>query len=332
MIFYQLFEKESSTYTYILGDSLSKEAVIIDPVMENLERDLKLLNDLDLKLLFILDTHVHADHVTSSRFLRSKTGAQIGIGKAYGVSFADLSLSQNDVLSFGNHQIEVLHTPGHTEGCVSYLCESRVFTGDALLIRGCGRTDFQEGSSESLFDSIKNKLYVLPEETEVYPAHDYKGLSHSTIGLEKKLNSRINDSTTLEEFKRTMENLHLPRPKKIDEALPCNLSGGMKIPELSPAELNKLEPKPIIIDVRRKEEFNNELGHIEGARLITQGEELDQWLEIQNKETRIVFVCRSGRRSADATAEALLQAFTDVFNLEGGMLKWNELHLPVSKT
>jgi sulfur dioxygenase len=227
LLFFQLFEKESSTYTYLLADSATKEAVIIDPVLETLERDLLLIEELGLKLSYILETHVHADHITSAGEIRRKTGAKIAVNSAYGLTCADRGLTDGDTISFGRHQLKVIHTPGHTKGCTSYHLGDRVFTGDALLVRGCGRTDFQGGSSETLFHSVREKLFTLPDETEVYPAHDYKGFTKTTIGAEKKFNPRLNLSLGQTEFLTIMANLKLQYPKKIDEAVPANLLCGV---------------------------------------------------------------------------------------------------------
>lgn len=227
IIFHQLFEKETSTYTYLLGDSLSKEAVLIDPVLSMIERDLNLLKDLDLKLKFALDTHVHADHISASGELRLRTGARVGISSAYQMACPDLRLEDGQELQFGNFILKVLHTPGHTSGCLSYFIQDMVFTGDALLVRGCGRTDFQDGSSEKLFHSVREKIFRLPDETTIFPAHDYKGFTKSQVGLEKRFNPRLKLDVTLDEFKVIMANLKLAPPQKIEEAVPANLQCGI---------------------------------------------------------------------------------------------------------
>jgi glyoxylase-like metal-dependent hydrolase (beta-lactamase superfamily II) len=226
MIFHQLFEKESSTYTYLLGDPATKEAILIDPVLETIERDLTLVKDLGLTLKYVLDTHVHADHVTAAGQLRERTQAKTGVSRHAKVDCADLSLSDGQELQFGPHVLRVLETPGHTDSCLSFLCEGMVFTGDALLIRGTGRTDFQQGSSEALFDSIHGTLFRLPPETKVYPAHDYKGIGHSTIAQEMKLNPRVGGGKTKADFVRIMSELKLDQPKKIGVALPANMACG----------------------------------------------------------------------------------------------------------
>lgn len=226
LIFRQLFEKESSTYSYLLADKKSKEALIIDPVKETFERDLKLINELSLNLKYILDTHVHADHITSSWLLKEKTGARICLGENSGVENADLLLKDSEEISFGCFTVKSILTPGHTNGCTSFSILDMLFTGDTLLIRGNGRTDFQQGSSETLFDSITKKLFSFPNETIVYPGHDYNGLTSSSIGEEKALNPRIGSNKTLQEFSQIMKELGLAHPKKIKEAVPANLKCG----------------------------------------------------------------------------------------------------------
>ncbi len=226
MIFQQLFEPTTSTYTYLLADPDSLEAIIIDSVIETSERDFNLIKELGLKLLYVLDTHVHADHITAAGKLSEKTGAKIAISSAGHVEGADCLLDDGDVLRFGEFKVEALATPGHTDSCMSFYVEDRVFTGDALLIRTNGRTDFQQGSAEKLYTSIHQKLLTLPDETLVYPAHDYKGFTSSTIGDEKRFNTRIGGGRTLNEFIDIMQNLKLSPPKKMSVAVPANLKCG----------------------------------------------------------------------------------------------------------
>ena len=226
-IFYQLYEAESSTYTYLIGDPESREAALIDPVLETLERDLTLVRELKLKPKYVLETHVHADHITSSGAIRKKTGALIGLSDQAQVECADLALEEGEELSLGKLKIKVIHTPGHTNSCASFLFEGRIFTGDALLIRDCGRTDFQQGSSERLFKSVREKLFSLPQETKVYPAHDYKGRTSSTIGEEREFNPRLKIENSIEDFERIMSELKLDPPKKIKESVPANMRCGI---------------------------------------------------------------------------------------------------------
>lgn len=226
LIFRQLFEKESSTYSYLIGDYETKEALIIDPVIENTERDLSLIKELSLNLKYILDTHVHADHITGSWALKEKTGASIALGENTGVDNADLLLKDSQELKIGNFTLKSILTPGHTNGCTSFFIENMLFTGDTLLIRGNGRTDFQQGSSETLYRSITEKLFTYPKSTIVYPGHDYKGHTSSTIEEEMEHNPRIGGKKSLSEFSKIMDNLSLANPKKIKEAVPANLKCG----------------------------------------------------------------------------------------------------------
>lgn len=227
MIFRQLQDQVSNTFTYFLADEKTKEGVVIDPVLENVERDFQLINHLGIKLLWILDTHVHADHITGSSMLKLKTGAKTGLGKATQVACVDHLFAEGEKIIFGQHLLQVIATPGHTNGCTTYyLDRDCVFTGDTLLIQGCGRTDFQEGSSEKLFSSVHDKLFILPDHVVVYPGHDYAGRTQSTIGEEKKSNPRLKTGTTLAQFVEIMKNLKLDYPKQMDRALPANLSCG----------------------------------------------------------------------------------------------------------
>jgi glyoxylase-like metal-dependent hydrolase (beta-lactamase superfamily II) len=226
----QLFDPPSSTYTYVVFDELTREALIIDPVDEQLERDLQLLREYGLKLLWTVETHAHADHITSAGLLAEHTAAQTAAPAGSGITTAAVLLRDGDVLKFGAQEIRALATPGHTEGSMSYLWRSatasHVFTGDALLINGCGRTDFQSGSAEALYHSLTKVLFALPDATIVWPGHDYRGRTHSTIGAEKSRNERV-AGKSLAEFVAIMAALQLPKPKRIDEAVPANLSSGL---------------------------------------------------------------------------------------------------------
>ncbi len=230
MIFRQLFDPETSTYTYLLADAGTREALLIDSVLEQLERDCSLLEELGLRLAYALETHVHADHVTASGRLRERLGARIGVGARAGVANAELALSDGDEVRAGSVRLEVMHTPGHTSGCVAYLCRERgmVFTGDTLLIRGCGRTDFQQGDPRALFRSVRERIFSLPDETLVYPGHDYKGRTVSTVAEEKRFNPRLRLERSLEEFVATMRGLRLAYPKRRDVAVPANLLSGLQ--------------------------------------------------------------------------------------------------------
>lgn len=228
VIFYQLFESETSTYTYLVADAASLEAVLIDPVLETLERDLKLITETGVKLKYVLDTHIHADHITSAGKLRERLQIKTGLSHGAGVDCADIPLKDGDVLNLGTTRIEVMETPGHTDSCLTYVIEDMVFTGDALLIRGNGRTDFQQGSAERLYESI-HKIFRLPDHFTIYPGHDYRGQTKSTIALEKQFNPRIGGGRTKEEFVEIMKNLKLSDPKKMMEAVPANMACGRKI-------------------------------------------------------------------------------------------------------
>jgi glyoxylase-like metal-dependent hydrolase (beta-lactamase superfamily II) len=234
VLFFQLFETQSCTYTYLIGDPATREAVLIDPVLETVDRDLKLVEELGLKLSFVLDTHLHADHITGAGEIRRRTGAKTGISKDANVECADMALQEGDVIRFGEQALQVLATPGHTNTCLSFYDEKNgmVFTGDSLMIRAAGRTDFQSGSSEKLYESIHEKLYLLPASTRVYPGHDYRGQTMSTIELEMKFNPRVGATIGKGEFIRIMSELKLSNPQKIHEALPANLSCGQAKPSV----------------------------------------------------------------------------------------------------
>ncbi|KAM9353047.1 persulfide dioxygenase ETHE1, mitochondrial [Symphorus nematophorus] len=227
LLFRQLFEAESSTYTYLLADTETKDAILIDPVLETIDRDLKLIRELCLNLKVAVNTHCHADHITSTGLMKKRlVGLKSAISKFSGAS-ADILLSEGDKIAFGKHYVSVRETPGHTDGCVVLVTgdQSMAFTGDALLIRGCGRTDFQQGCPKKLYNSVHQKIFTLPDHCLVYPAHDYLGQTVSTVGEERKFNPRLTKS--LEEFVNIMNNLNLPKPKKIDISVPANLVCGV---------------------------------------------------------------------------------------------------------
>ena len=218
----QMFDAESSTFTYVLVDRPTREAVFIDSVDSFIERDLKLVERLSLKVRYVVETLAHADHVTGAGMLRDQTRAQAVAPAGCGIAPADIQLLHGDVLSFGTgEEFQALHTPGHTAGSMSYVWRGNVFTGDALLIDGCGRTDFQGGDAGTLYDSITGRLFTLPDETRVYPAHDYHGHSVSTIGWEKRHNARLANRDRAS-FIELMANLNLPKPKMIEIAVPAN--------------------------------------------------------------------------------------------------------------
>lgn len=223
----QLFDPASSTYTYLLFDQTTREAVIIDPVDEQIERDLAVLREYGLHLVWTLETHAHADHITSAGKLAELAGARTAAPAGCGIGTAGRQLQDGEELEFGSERLRALHTPGHTAGSMSYLWRDHVFTGDALLIGGCGRTDFQSGSAVDLYRSLTQVLFALPDGTTVWPGHDYQGRTSSTIGHEKASNPRVAGKTEAE-FVAIMDSLNLPRPRRIDEAVPANLTSGLR--------------------------------------------------------------------------------------------------------
>jgi len=349
MLFRQLFDPETSTYTYLLADEENREAVLIDPVREHVARDVQLLTELELKLLYSLETHAHADHVTGGGSLREKLGCRLVVSERSGIRTADLALKQADEVEFGRHTLEVLETPGHTDGCVTYVCHEpgMAFTGDALLIRGCGRTDFQQGDARILFDSVRGKILSLPESTLLYPAHDYKGRMVTTVTEEKRFNPRLGDAKSVEEFAELMANLDLAYPKRIDEAVPANMASGLTEPE--PATPSRLESDawapvqrtttgvPVVlpewladrraglrlVDVREHVEFCGPLGHLEGAELVPLSE-LETHAAAWERDRPVVTVCTYGTRSGTATGILGKQGFTQVASLHGGLVRWLE--------
>ena len=229
LIFKQLFERESCTYTYLIADSDSKEAAIVDAVDIMMDRDKALLEELELDLKFIIETHIHADHITSACPLKKyypNARIVIGMENVDAEACSDIMVNEGHILKIGKYEISTIETPGHTIGCMSYLVENKLLTGDALFIRSTGRCDFQGGSAESLYESIQ-KLFKLPDTTEVFPAHDYNGLSMSTIGEEKRFNTMIKESYDQKAFIKNVNNLDLGLPKKIKVAVPANQSCGL---------------------------------------------------------------------------------------------------------
>ena len=343
MIFRQLYDANTSTYTYLLGDEASRQAALIDPVREQLERDLKLLGELGLQLSYVLDTHVHADHVTAAGALREKTGAKT-IGGPGGAACSDVKAREGDTFRLGSIEIRVLETPGHTADSLSFVIGDRVFTGDALLIRGTGRTDFQNGNAAALYDAITEKLFQLPDATRVFPGHDYRGQSESSIGEEKRYNPRVAGKSRAE-FIELMSNLQLPRPARIDEAVPANRACGNPSQLLASAwdrardgdgfrNLGPRAAQPLLgqarfLDVREPEEYRAE--HIAEAELVPERSLLEaaaSW----PRQAPLVLVCRSGRRSANCATQLARLGFERVFNLEGGMLAWIEQGLDVVRS
>ena len=228
MIFRQLFDPETSTYSYLLADEITREAVLIDPVREQVARDADLIRELGLTLRFTLETHVHADHITGAAALRTRLGSRAAVGAAAGVACADVALADGAALQFGSLELRALATPGHTAGCTTYALASAgvAFTGDALLIRGCGRTDFQQGNARRLFHSVREHIFTLPDATLLYPGHDYRGRTVTTVAEEKRWNPRLGLARSEAEFVALMAGLKLDYPKRMDESVPANLACG----------------------------------------------------------------------------------------------------------
>lgn len=339
----QLFDPASSTYTYLLVDEATREGLIIDPVDEQIERDLALLEQRNIKLVWAVETHGHADHITSAWLLAEHTGAQTAAPAGCGIGTVSVQLRDGDTLSFGGEQIRAIHTPGHTQGSTCYLWRNHVFTGDTLLIGTCGRTDFQSGSPEALYDSLTNKLFALPDETIVWPAHDYAGRSHTTIGAEKAGNSRV-AGKSLSEFVTIMNGLTLPRPRRIDEAVPANLTSGRRH-DADGGDLNSVKPatgyagdvspqlacawwqagEAVLVDVRSDAE-REWVGFIPGAIPLA----WKQWPEMKVSEDfgkrlaeavppgkKLLLLCRSGVRSQAAALQASELGFEAYSVLEG---------------
>jgi glyoxylase-like metal-dependent hydrolase (beta-lactamase superfamily II) len=227
MIFRQLLEPVSSTYTYLLGCEETRQAILIDPVVNSIDRDLGVLQSLGLTLACSVDTHIHADHITAALELRRRAGSRIAAPAMDGLPCVDTGLVEGTPLQVGSIRLDPLHTPGHTDGHFAYRLPDRVFTGDALLIDGCGRTDFQNGDARALYASVTGKLFALPDDTLVYPGHDYQGRRVSTIGQEKARNPRLGQGRSLESFVQLMGELHLPYPTFIDYAVPGNRQCGV---------------------------------------------------------------------------------------------------------
>jgi len=369
MLFRQLFDRESSTYTYLLADEETREAILIDPVREQVERDVQILEELGLTLVYSLETHVHADHVTSSGVLRKRLGCQTVLSAVAGAGCPDVLVEDGEVLEVGSIRVEARHTPGHTNGDVTYVVTGpdggpRAFTGDTLLIRGCGRTDFQQGDADALYDSVMTKIFSLPDDTPIYPGHDYKGRTSSTVGEEKRHNPRLGGGTTREAFREIMANLNLAQPKKIDVAVPANLRCGVEldglpphvmaaaqeltdrdrarwapvsrtdagVPEIEAAWLRDHASELRVIDVREADELVGPLGALDGIEHVPLGSlrgAIARWRG-SDPEARIVVVCRSGGRSGEAAVMLERAGFTRVASLRGGMLGYRAMEQQLS--
>ncbi|PCH85000.1 MAG: MBL fold metallo-hydrolase [Piscirickettsiaceae bacterium] len=332
--------------SYLVADIEAGVAAIIDPVESNIDRYLAMLAYHRLTLEFVADTHTHADHRSACTALRRLTGAKVLMHERSPQPNVDGRLNDGDEISVGNVSIKVLETPGHTPDSLSfYINNDRVLTGDVILIQGTGRADFAGGDAGAQYDSITEKLFTLSDETLVFPGHDYRGNTESTIGVEKKSNPRIAGKTR-KEYIEIMDNLNLPLPERIQEVLQINQSevddDRIKFPmvaelnqvlQMEPAAVReKIDSDAVIIDVREKSEYYGELGHLKGSRLIPLSDialSLDE-LE-QDRDKEIILVCRSGARSTTAAAILKGLGFEKVKNLKGGMLDWHKQGFPVEK-
>ena len=351
LIFRQLFDPQSSTYSYLLADGTTNAAVLIDPVFEQARRDEALIHELGLDLVATVETHVHADHVTAAWLHHRALGCDIVVSAAGGAAGADRQLAHGDRIVFGSRHLEARATPGHTHGCMTFVLddESRAFTGDCLLIRGSGRTDFQQGDARAMYQSVRMQILTLPADCLLYPAHDYRGLTVTSVAEERRFNPRLGGDIGEADFVGFMNNLGLPHPKLIDIAVPANLRVGrpeqeIAIPadpgwahlnftfagiwEIEPRALEEVAPKVQIVDVRENSEFTGSLGHVRGAQLVPLGELQARASEIA-RDKPVVVVCRSGARSAQALVLLQKAGFSEVANLAGGMLRWRAEGHPV---
>jgi glyoxylase-like metal-dependent hydrolase (beta-lactamase superfamily II)/rhodanese-related sulfurtransferase len=359
LIFRQLFDALSSTYSYLLVDAPSRQAVLIDPVWDQFVRDAALLRELGVRLVFTLETHVHADHVTAAWLFQQKLGSRIGVSAKAGAAGADRLLDHGDTVAFGGESLQVRATPGHTGGCLTYVTadHAMAFTGDALLVRGAGRTDFQQGDARTLYRSVYGQIFTLPDRCLLYPGHDYAGRTATSVGEERAHNPRLGGARSEDDFAGYMANLGLPHPKQMELAVPANLqcgrpAAGGAASQVLPAEIAwgpvvrtyagvpTIEPEWVaqhlaevtILDVREPDEFDGELGHIVGARLIPLGQLRGRLSEVPAAadDDPVVIVCRSGGRSAAAAAILEKAGATRVANISGGMVQWHSLSLPLA--
>ncbi|HSS26963.1 MAG TPA: MBL fold metallo-hydrolase [Usitatibacter sp.] len=350
LVFRQLGDPTSSTYTYLLADSDTREALLIDPVFDQVLRDAALIDELGLELRWTLDTHVHADHVTGAWLLKHRTGSRIAVSATSGASGADRYLAHGDKVAFGSRHLEARATPGHTNGCMTFVMadHTMAFTGDCLLIRGSGRTDFQQGDARSMYRSVRQQIFPLPPECLLYPAHDYRGLTATSVAEERRFNPRLADSIAEDDFVGYMSHLGLPHPKQIDVAVPANLRCGQPqaaqegveqswapltvtfagIREIQPQVLEDVMARVRVIDVREPEEWNGSLGHIAGSTLVPLGQLSSRASEL-GRDRPLVMACRSGARSAQAVVILQRLGFTQVANLAGGIIRWRASGLAV---
>lgn len=343
MIFRQLFDSVSGTYSYLIASRHGAEALIIDPVLEKVDRYIQLLNDLDLRLVKAVDTHLHADHITGIGALRDRTHCITAMGEQTKADIVSMRIADGDQLDIEGVSLGVVYTPGHTDDSYSFTLADRVFTGDTLLIRGTGRTDFQNGDAKAQYESIFNRLLKLPDETLVYPAHDYKGDTVSTIGEERAFNPRL-QVRSVEEYVYLMSNLNLPDPKMMDVAVPANMRIGLHQEDvasrgwsLTPADAKALlgQPNVALVDLRERRERERH-GEIPGSlhapysalqENIGRGGILH---DIANNK-RLVFYCAFGERSAMAVQAAQDQGLKSSCHIQGGMAAWKSAGGPVSR-
>ena len=334
----QLFDRESCTYTYLLIDGQTREGAIIDPVLETFDRDMQIIKELGVELLYTIETHAHADHITSAGKFREMTGAKLVYGEGTGIKAIDIPLADGDKIDLGHYQIRAISTPGHTSGCTSYFRDGMLFSGDTLLIRGCGRTDFQDGDPGKLYDSITQKLFVLSDDTVVYPCHDYNGRTASTIGEEKAWNPRLGGDRSRDEFVELMNNLNLDMPKRINEAVPANMSVGIRfdpnrylLRDFNMDDLHQvwqeLPPKTLVMDNRTPEEYAR--GHVPGSRNIPMGTE-DAHVDELRDYDKVYLYCRSGRRAQTTTTNLNFQGLNHIVCIShSGMPDWEKAGYPV---
>jgi glyoxylase-like metal-dependent hydrolase (beta-lactamase superfamily II)/rhodanese-related sulfurtransferase len=343
MIFRQLFDSVSGTYSYLLASRAGGEALILDPVLEKADRYCQLLRELDLRLVKAVDTHLHADHVTGLGELRDRTQCITIMGEQSKADVVSMRVSDGDRVTIEGLSLDVMYTPGHTDDSYSYLMGDRVFTGDTLLIRGTGRTDFQNGSSRAQYESIFNRLLRLPDETMVYPAHDYKGDTVSTIGEERRYNPRL-QVRSVDEYIELMANLKLPNPKMMDVAVPANMHVGLHQEELAKQglALSALDaikslgrPDILLVDLRETSERAKH-GTISGAlhapypgiaESLKPGGMLREVAAATGR--RVVFFCAFGERSAMAVAAAKSAGLANTAHIEGGIDAWKKVGGPV---
>ncbi|WP_440680514.1 MBL fold metallo-hydrolase [Candidatus Pelagibacter sp. HIMB1623] len=338
MIFRQIFDSVSSTYTYLIASGRGREALIIDPVLEKVDQYINLLNQLDLKLVKVIDTHIHADHISGIAELRDKTNCVTVMGNKTPADVVAMRVSDEEIIKIDGIDLQALYTPGHTSESFSFLMGDRVFTGDTLLIRGTGRTDFQNGDPKDSYNSIFNKLLKLPDQTLVYPAHDYKGEMVSTIIEERQFNPRL-QVKSVEEYVDIMNNLNLPDPKMMDVAVPSNLKLGIDLNRqkvnngIEPEEFNKIkkEENTVLIDLREQNEIDKE-GKIDRSTIVPFPSMHDYIKKNKNslKDKKILFYCAHGHRSTLAVQISKSYNFGNCFHLIGGLEKWKKHGLNIN--